>query len=502
MKSKVDFNDIQGLTRFAHAHLGEATYLLLNVADQQKAKSWLRNTPVSTAVKGKTLPNSALQIAFSAKGLAALNVKQKTLDQFSDEFVDGMADCNNRSRRLGDTGVNSPENWLWGGPKNDMPDLLLMVFARTEKLTQTMQSIKTAEFNDAFDLLQTLTTKDNDGKEHFGFVDGISQPETDWQQQVSTDLHQRDRYSNLLALGEVLLGYPNEYGLYTDRPLIDPVDDPLALVLPIAQDKPQFHDLGKNGSYLVLRQLRQDVSGFWQFINQQAESQTNEPERLATALVGRQVDGQPLANLEQRPIQGIRQNSHNHFTYDQDPQGTKCPIGSHVRRANPRTGDYPAGVTSFLSRIIRALGFKRAYPSEDLVASSRFHRLLRRGRAYGDALSPELALKHQSDTDERGLHFISLGANISRQFEFVQNAWLTSTKFAGLSTEADPLLGNRAPLQDGSNTDQYSIPQDNRSAKCITDLPQFVTVLGGAYFFMPGLAALRYLVADKPTPND
>jgi Dyp-type peroxidase family len=502
MKSQADFNDIQGLTRFAHAHLGEAAYLLLNVLDQEMAKSWLRNTPMSTAAKGEILPDTALQIAISAKGLAALGVKQNTLDEFSDEFIGGMADCKNRSRRLGDTGVNSPENWIWGGPKDGMPDMLLMVFARSEKLAPTIQSIKTAKFSDAFELVQTLQTKENNGKEHFGFVDGISQPKTDWQQEVSTDLHQRDRYSNLLALGEVLLGYPNEYGLYTDRPLIDPADDPLAKVLPIAQDNPQRHDLGKNGSYLVLRQLSQDASGFWQFIDQHAESQIDERERLAGALVGRQMDGQPLVDIEQVPIQGISPRSDNHFTYAQDPHGTKCPIGSHVRRANPRTGDYPPGVTSFFSRIILTLGFKRAYPTEDLVASSRFHRLLRRGRPYGDALSLESALNQKSGHDERGLHFISLGANISRQFEFVQNAWLSSTKFAGLSVEADPLLGNREPLQDGSDTDQFSLPQENRPAKCLAQLPQFVTVLGGAYFFMPGLAALRYLAAEKPTPNN
>jgi hypothetical protein len=27
-------------------------------------------------------------------------------------------------------------------------------------------------------------------------------------------------------------------------------------------------------------------------------------------------------------------------------------------------------------------------------------------------------------------------------------------------------------------------------------LPQFVTVRGGAYFFMPGLSALRYIAQD------
>ena len=502
MKPHADFNDIQGLARFAYAHLPEAAYLLLNVNNQKAAQSWLRNTPMNSAAKQETLPDSALQIAFSAEGMRALGLQETIINAFSDEFVAGMADCNNRSRRLGDIGVNSPENWIWGGPKQGVPDIVLIVFSRAKKLKADLKSIQTTEFSEAFELIQTLETKANNGKEHFGFVDGISQPQTDWQQEVSTDLHQRDRYSNLLALGEVLLGYPNEYGLYTDRPLLDPAEDPHAKMLPIAEDKPDYHDLGKDGSYLVMRHLSQDAAGFWQFIDQQAGAQADKREQLAATLVGRNMDGQPLVDNEEIPIQGIQQGSQNHFTYNQDPHGTQCPIGSHVRRANPRTGDYPPGVHGFFGRIIRALGFKRTLPTDDLVASSRFHRLLRRGRPYGKALSITSALKHKSDKNERGLHFISLGANISRQFEFVQNAWLMSSKFAGLSSEADPLLGNREPLHNSSASDQYSMPQENRPAQCLNKLPQFVNVLGGAYFFMPSIAALRYLAAEKTTSSN
>ena len=86
-------------------------------------------------------------------------------------------------------------------------------------------------------------------------------------------------------------------------------------------------------------------------------------------------------------------------------------------------------------------------------------------------------------------------ANILRQFEFVQNAWVTNPKFNALSEESDPLLGNREAIPGCSVTNIFCLPQESGVRIRITDLPQFVTVRGGAYFFMPGLSALRYLAA-------
>ena len=127
------------------------------------------------------------------------------------------------------------------------------------------------------------------------------------------------------------------------------------------------------------------------------------------------------------------------------------------------------------------------------MASVRFHRILRRGREYGDALEPAAALDAGSPQEERGLYFICLNANIARQFEFVQNAWIVGTKFNGLTGESDPLLGNRQPIAGCPATDTFSIPQENGVPPRVTGLPQFVTVRGGAYFFLPGIRALRYL---------
>jgi deferrochelatase/peroxidase EfeB len=150
-------------------------------------------------------------------------------------------------------------------------------------------------------------------------------------------------------------------------------------------------------------------------------------------------------------------------------------------------------VKGLISHLIQTFGFGRKGLRDDLISPTRFHRLLRRGREYGEGLSPQDALKPAPPNDsERGLHFICLNSNIGRQFEFVQGAWLMSTKFDGLSEESDPLMGNREPVNGCPITNTFSRPRDHGLRQRVTDLPQFVTVRGGAYFFLPSLRALRY----------
>jgi hypothetical protein len=85
-----------------------------------------------------------------------------------------------------------------------------------------------------------------------------------------------------------------------------------------------------------------------------------------------------------------------------------------------------------------------------------------------------------------------LNANISRQFEFLQNAWIANTKFSGVTGESDPLLGNRESIPGCPVTGNFTIPGDGTPRRRVSGLPQFVTVRGGAYFFLPSLRALRY----------
>ena len=500
-RPEIDFADVQGLVRFGHGRLSEASFFLLEVADAAAARRWLQDAPVTSALATDPPPDTALQVAFTREGLDALGVSPDIVQGFAEEFIAGMASDEGRSRRLGDVGANDPSRWRWGASR--VPHLVAMLYAVPGGLDAWEEAVRGAEWDTAFRVEARLDTFDMGDIEPFGFADGISQPRLDWAQELSPEDAERADYSNLIPLGEVLLGYPNAYGRYTGRPLIDPVGDRRALDLPPAEDRPYRRDLGRNGSYLVLRQLHQDVRGFWQFLDRQAGARPEERRRLAEAMVGRTRAGEPLVPLGTDPITGVgpapEDLAANQFTYAADPNGHRCPFGAHVRRANPRTGDLPTGTRGAVARLTRMLGFARSSFRDDLIASARFHRLVRRGREYGTPLSPDEALQPGPADEERGLHFMCLVANPSRQFEFVQNAWIENTKFAGLSDEGDPLLGSRAPLEGFPGTGVFSLPRPDGPARRVTGMPQFVTVRGGAYFFMPGIRALRYIAGAPST---
>ena len=473
--SPVELDDVQGLVRFGYRHLTEACFLLLRVRDPAAARTWLAQAPVTSALKTDRLPDTALHVAFTSEGLRALAVAPDLCEGFSAEFLAGMASDAARARRLGDVGANDPGGWSWGAGER-LPHVAVLLYARPGRLAAWEREIE-AQCAAGFVRIERLSTSEMQGTEPFGFADGISQPQVDWERQRPVRDRDRLEYDNLTCLGEFLLGYPNEYGLYTPRPLMVPQRDPDGL-LPRAEEAPEQADLGRNGTYLVMRQLRQDVPGFWRELDRQARGDADLRERLAAAMVGRKKDGEPLA----APGGTWKLNE---FTYRDDPRGLRCPLGAHIRRTNPRNADLPPGPPGILSRLCRMLGFNALALEQDLVASTRFHRLLRRGRAYG------------ADATETGLHFVCLAANIKRQFEFVQSAWLVGSKFAGLTGESDPLLGHRLPDMGGFSTDGFSIPQADGPDRRLSGLPQFVTVLGGAYFFLPGIRALRYLATAR-----
>jgi deferrochelatase/peroxidase EfeB len=186
----------------------------------------------------------------------------------------------------------------------------------------------------------------------------------------------------------------------------------------------------------------------------------------------------------------------NDFTYENDPDGTCCPIGAHIRRANPRSGDDPNGSRGFLHDIFSSLGLKGT-AIHDAVASARFHRILRRGRSYGPVIEPPDAMSEDpaSREEEAGLHFICLNASLARQFEFIQGAWVASAYFGGLSCEQDPMLGNRMPDNGGRPTNAFCYVDEKGSPRIVSDLKPFVTVKGGAYFFLPGVKGLERILA-------
>lgn len=504
MPSPVDHGDVQGLVRFGFEKMTEACYFLLNIRNAPVARAWFRSAPITTAVQMDPPPETALQIAFTYPGLEVLKVPSNVLTGFSTEFMCGMAGDQNRSRRLGDTGTNSPSRWRWGGP-GAVPHLVVMMFANAPLLEEWKRSVMGDLWSTAFDEIECLPTSDMGGREPFGFIDGVSQPDIDWDQARKVPINgDQIQYENVVCLGEFLLGYSNEYGRFTDRPLLNP-QDPHSEDLLHAADNSEKKDLALNGSYLVIRQLEQDVRAFWQFVDKVSSSNPDARYKLAQAFVGRNLlDGKPLVPLSQTPIPGVGRSENegrrqldierNLFTYDLDPSGALCPLGAHIRRGNPRNADVPGSPKGVISHLIRLLGFGESDPRADLIASTRFHRLLRRGREYGSPLSPEQALEPAPPGDsERGLNFVAVNSNIERQFEFVQNAWMMRTKFDGLTEESDPLLGNREAVHGCPFTNAFSLTQDDGVRRRIVDMPRFVTVRGGAYFFLPSMRALRYL---------
>src|SRR5262249_14381698 len=165
------------------------------------------------------------------------------------------------------------------------------------------------------------------------------------------------------------------------------------------------------------------------------------------------------------PIVPYAGGEDNEFDFANDRYGYGCPVGAHIRRANPRG--------SLAS-------------SRQLATEMNRHRILRRGRPYGDMMEYPFSGK-SDEVDDRGLFFLCLNADLERQFEFINQNWVQGTAFAGLPIERDPLVGERSEGCRG-----FTIPGLPGPTR-IDGLEQFVMVRGGEYFFLPGMRALRIL---------
>ena len=469
---ELERNDIQGLVVSSYKHLTCAAYILLRVSSAASARTWLaqRLGEITTAA-GKH-PHVSLNVAFTSNGLRALGLKPETLATFSFPFQEGMA-TEHRSRILGDNDESAPSQWEWGGTKNSV-DLLLLLFAKDE-ITLDAELKRQQGFLPAGGLavIKILSAgRQPDSHEHFGFNDGIGQPVMEGTGNKQRQLD-RTHHATELPAGEFLIGHPNVYGVTADGPAVSTSDDPRQL-LPVVQDSTGLsstagmHDLGRNGTYLVFRQLAQRVANFWNFLDQatRGPNGASNPEArdlLGAKFVGRWKSGAPLVLSPDHD--DPRLANENNFSYENDAQGFACPFGAHIRRSNPRD----------------SLGSDR----QMALNSANRHRILRRGRSYGPHLKDPLV----DDGVDRGLHFICLNSDIERQFEFVQQTWINNPVFSGLYAEVDPLVGNLA-----KGDAIFTVPREPLRSR-VHNLSRFVVVKGGSYFFLPGIRALNYLAS-------
>ena len=306
-------------------------------------------------------------------------------------------------------------------------------------------------------------------KEHFGFRDGISQPNVEGSPKPTADA------GIPVKTGEFILGYPNSYGSLPPTPTVAASSDVNKHLQPLPDvDSNGDHallDLGRNGSFLVFRKLGQDVAGFRRLFQDRFPNQYEQKLMMAKA-VGRWPNGTPLVLSPGRDNPMSNPDiERNDFGYKSDPNGYACPIGAHIRRSNPRDS---LEETDNLS-----------------VEEVNRHRILRRAVSYGDPLPDAVT---EDDHKPRGLLFLCINADLERQFEFLQQTWINNPKFGGLYNDPDPLVGDNIEAGDQERTCNLTVPRQPVRTR-IKQLPRFVTVKGGCYFFLPGIAALRFLAS-------
>jgi Dyp-type peroxidase family len=442
----LDLSRIQGFVVRGY-RLPFARYLFLGIDDAARAAAWIAEITedVLTAAPWSKKPDSGVNIAFSYSGLRALALPDASLAGFPEEFRQGMAA---RADLLGDCGDSAPANWE-GELGTPAIHVLVMISAMSgEALEAHDKRLRASvERSGGLAVLQDdLGMALPGGVEHFGYADGFAQPSIEGsgvpalpgQGAVAEGGSWR-----AIRAGEFILGYPDEEG-----------------VLPTA---PPPAELSTNASFLVYRKLHQDAAAFRKRLSDSAKLFPGGEELLAAKVVGRWRDGTPLDLSPDRPDPTIAtdEQRNNAFSYHSDGQGLACPVGAHVRRANPRDS------LPFGGKLVNR------------------HRMVRRGIPYGEPLAPGA----EDDGRDRGVIFMCLQASIARQFEFVQSQWLNGGNTFGLGQDQDVMLGP----QDAAPPTKMTVP--GKPPFFLGSLSRVVHTRGGEYFFVPGINGLQFLAA-------
>lgn len=432
---KIDLSKVQDQIFDTNEATTHGCIALLRIDSPAKA---IDHLSVLAKACGPTSPDEAsMLVSLTYAGLSALEISSDRLDLMPQEFVDGMEA---RCGLLGDVRGNHPDYWarplVYGqeasGRRIDMSVVHVVVQLRFSGPKQSSPHLLDALKTIVDDLQKPATgltvisvqptrvyRKDAEQSGHFGFVDGISQPE----------IHAANSESkgavncNSVSAGELLLGHSNDRG---DTP--NPEPDPLQM----------------NGSFLVIRKLRQRVDNLDTALE---KVDLIDRAELLSKMMGRQMDGAPLTSLS------VSKSRPNDFDFVDPIASVGCPYQSHIRRANPRDG--------------------RAYTP----------RILRRGMSYGP--------KSEDDrTTERGIVFMAYCASIAEQFETIQR-WIAGGNSSGIaSTMGDPFL--RVPKLGESHTFRYIDDQDEVARITFDDKP-FVQLEWGVYLFVPSLEVLADL---------
>jgi deferrochelatase/peroxidase EfeB len=499
---EVEWKEVQGIVLKGYRNKTITRYYLLQIVDVAAARTWLNGMlGLISFCDDQKESELSLNIAFTLSGLAKMGLTKDALDTFPWDFRDGMTSPLRR-RILGDFGPNDPSKWCWGHCDPDLHILVIMYGSDPGPCPHA--ALLEQEWGNAFAIRrrQPVGRLWEDAREHFGFVDGLSQPAIDTSPRAQK-LRERGDFDSIIQPGEFILGYINERGQLPVSPSIAALPNSGLAVITNADRSSSGYpadmlfprlDFGRNGTFLVYRQLQQDVFAFADLVKRGARifgdgttsrlSDEADFRRLVAAkIIGRWDEGTSLSLAPNSPPDGDSNlRAVNNFGYvDEDRYGLRCPIGAHVRRGNPRdTLD--------------------ENNKQEAIRRSKRHRLLRRGRIYGErTFGPDRTGwkawdigEKTDDGKERGTHFVAINASIESQFEFVQQTWMNTPFFGGLTDELDPLVG----VPDlGEKRRRFTIPGTpiNRRFRWTKPL---VTVRGGAYFFLPSRAALKFLASN------
>jgi Dyp-type peroxidase family len=528
-RHELDLSDIQGNVVRGYPRYGfpKARYVFYRINDAAAGRAFLQRVfplvtsaamrSIAGAAGAKVRPGATTDVALSYAGLQALGLPEASLREFPEEFAVGMKA---RAAILGDDGPSAPANWdpIWQDPEpvhlmiaingaNDDAiagryDQISTLVAQSAGGVQLLTGHRAAGRDDLAYQEGSALYEDGEAtpKEHFGYVDGISNPyfegcgAHDSAMIGGGKLVRKGFGSELtwapLETGEFLLGHKDEAQEIAPAP------------------KPAL--LSTNGTFMAYRKLHQNVSAFRDYLEAAGRDYPGGQEALAAKFAGRWRNGAPAAKFptqaeadalaeqwhqaksdiersttpEARHAAAERLSKLNvemvDFHYNDDIGGTRCPIGSHTRRANPRA----------------ALEYGQTMAFETPSALSNRRRILRRGLPYGDSSTP--------GSDDHGIIFMALGASLERQFEFVQQQWLNYGNDFRLANEKDPLLGNHGVDGKGAPNGRMVVPAGEGARDVpyfCSKLPRFVETRGGEYFFVPSLTALRMIGAGSVDPT-